>query len=724
MASIIRVKRSTGTTAPSTLNYGEVAYTVGVGTHGNSGSRLFIGDQSLNPLIIGGKYYADLLSIAPGLVAGQTNPTTPANGFVPVLDETRKVDQWNVDNLTLDGNTLSSTDTDGNIILDPNGTGEIIVPDDTYITFGDSSDTKIRYDEATDDRFEVEGADWNFADGVRISISDVSSSFGVDSGALVVAGGVGIGATLNVGGEVGIGSNLTISGWNVNSTQTQLYLFDTTVTNANILGDATDIVLSNTTGITTIRNNVDVDGNLNVDGGNVTSETPDLNLFNSVVTTTNILGAASNVVFGASSGIVTVRNTTLDLDGDLNVDGSNITSNGSVFNLLDTGVATINFGRDATTINIGDSSDSAYVIIDGITEATSTTSGALRVSGGVGIVSSLYVGENLNVGGDSNLSGSLSITQNVVVEGNTTLGNSAGDSVTITGVTTVTGSITQTGTFTNVGGVTIDSIGISSNVIRTASGSGNTLYIDPYPDGLSNEGTVVIKGDLQVDGTSTIVNSTSVTVNEPILNLGDVYTVRTVMETALVGVQTIRLDSTIGLNQYDLVGGSDAIDQVGVDPENPEIATISSIDGDVISINNNLLSNIPVGTQIIIQTAYDTNTDRGISFNYNTGIGSDNNLVGFFGYDDSTGRLTYIPDATITNSVVSGIKGAIDVGSLFLDFNVSGISTRGVSYFNSNGQLVSTNSPEVGYVSDSNYILTTDGSNVPVWTDTLDGGTF
>ena len=500
--------------------------------------------------------------------------------------------------------------------------------------------------------------------------------------------------------------------------------FDPPVTNANILGNATDIVLSNTTGITTIRNNVDVDGNLNVDGGNVTSGTPDLNLFNSVVTTANILGAASNVVFGASSGIVTVRNTTLDLDGDLNVDGSNITSNQSVFNLLDTGVATINFGRDATTINIGDSSDSAYVIIDGITEATSTTSGALRVSGGVGIVSSLYVGQNLNVGGDSNLSGSLSITQNVVVDGNTTLGNSAGDSVTITGVTTVTGSITQTGTFTNVGGVTIDSIGISSNVIRTASGSGNTLYIDPYPDGLSNEGTVVIKGDLQVDGTSTIVNSTSVTVNEPILNLGDVYTVRTVMETALVGVQTIRLDSTTGLNEYDLVSGSDSIDQVGADPENPVLAAITSIDGDVISINNNLLGNLPAGTQIIIQTAYDTNTDRGISFNYNTGIGSDNNLVGFFGYDDSTGRLTYIPDATITNSVVSGVKGAIDVGSLFLDFNVSGISTRGVSYFNSNGQLVSTNSPEVGYVSDSNYILTTDGSNVPVWTDTLDGGTF
>ena len=31
----------------------------------------------------------------------------------------------NVDNLTVDGNTLSSTDANGNILLDPNGTGTI-----------------------------------------------------------------------------------------------------------------------------------------------------------------------------------------------------------------------------------------------------------------------------------------------------------------------------------------------------------------------------------------------------------------------------------------------------------------------------------------------------------------------------------------------------------------------------------------------------------------------
>ena len=40
MASIIRVKRSTGTTAPSSLQFGEVGVTLsGGGTQGNSGDR-------------------------------------------------------------------------------------------------------------------------------------------------------------------------------------------------------------------------------------------------------------------------------------------------------------------------------------------------------------------------------------------------------------------------------------------------------------------------------------------------------------------------------------------------------------------------------------------------------------------------------------------------------------------------------------------------------------
>ena len=254
MASIIRVKRSTGTIAPATLNYGELGLTIGVGTHGNSGGRLFVGDNSSNPLVVGGRYYTDLLSIAPGLVAGQSNPTTAANGFVAILDSNRKVNQWNVDNITIDLNTISSTNVDGDINLDPNGTGEIVIPDDTYLTFGTSKDVKLRYDEATDDRFEIEGADWNFANNVAISISDTTASTTPTTGALTVAGGVGFATHLNVGGNVDIDLDLNVDGGDITTNLTAFNLLNANATTVNAFGAGTSIVIGATTGIATIRN--------------------------------------------------------------------------------------------------------------------------------------------------------------------------------------------------------------------------------------------------------------------------------------------------------------------------------------------------------------------------------------------------------------------------------------------------------------------------------------
>ena len=42
MASIIRVKRSTGTSAPGSLAFGELGLTIGGGATGNKGERLFL----------------------------------------------------------------------------------------------------------------------------------------------------------------------------------------------------------------------------------------------------------------------------------------------------------------------------------------------------------------------------------------------------------------------------------------------------------------------------------------------------------------------------------------------------------------------------------------------------------------------------------------------------------------------------------------------------------
>ena len=100
----------------------------------------------------------------------------------------------------------------------------------------------------------------------------------------------------------------------------------------------------------------------------------------------------------------------------------------------------------------------------------------------------------------------------------------------------VGGDMQVTGISTFIGGIkvppqsalTVGNIGIHSNRIETLTGGGYQLFIDSFPSGLSNEGDVIIKGNLQVDGTTTNVNSTTVTVNDAIMKVGDVTSVRTV----------------------------------------------------------------------------------------------------------------------------------------------------------------------------------------------------
>ena len=53
----------------------------------------------------------------------------------------------------------------------------------------------------------------------------------------------------------------------------------------------------------------------------------------------------------------------------------------------------------------------------------------------------------------------------------------------------------------------------------------------------------------------------------------------------------------------------------------------------------------------------DDGKDRGVEFRWHTGSAA---KIGFFGFDDSTGKFTFIPDATNTDEVFSGTKGTID----------------------------------------------------------------
>ena len=61
--NVIKIKRSTGNSAPSSLNAGELAFTGGAGSQGNNGQRIFIGDpaNSNAVTVIGGNYFTNLM---------------------------------------------------------------------------------------------------------------------------------------------------------------------------------------------------------------------------------------------------------------------------------------------------------------------------------------------------------------------------------------------------------------------------------------------------------------------------------------------------------------------------------------------------------------------------------------------------------------------------------------------------------------------------------------
>ena len=85
MATTIQIKRSTGTSAPSSLSAGELAVTFGTGTQSNLGDRLFIGDGSTVE-VIGGKFFSDMLDHTQGTLTASSALTTDSNSAISDLN--------------------------------------------------------------------------------------------------------------------------------------------------------------------------------------------------------------------------------------------------------------------------------------------------------------------------------------------------------------------------------------------------------------------------------------------------------------------------------------------------------------------------------------------------------------------------------------------------------------------------------------------------------------
>jgi hypothetical protein len=312
------------------------------------------------------------------------------------------------------------------------------------------------------------------------------------------------------------------------------------------------------------------------------------------------------------------------------------------------------------------------------TTSSSTTTGALKVAGGIGVAGDIFVGDDIELksdsarltfGSDSEIRLEHNADAGLIIK-HTATGDDKPVSLTLqTGETDITvnevlGKIdfqapdeaggtdailvaagieaVSEGTFaadnnatklvfkTAASEAASEKMSLSSAGLLTISddliiGDGKTIGSASDPDAITIASggavtfsqDVVITGGLQVDGTTTTVNSTTVTVDDPIFTLGG-----------------------------DSAPGSD------------------------------------------------DNKDRGIEFRYHTGSAA---KVGFFGFDDSTGKFTFIPDATNSSEVFSGTTGGIDVNAV----TVNGLTASRALQTDSSKNLESSavTTTELGYVS-------------------------
>jgi len=114
MAQTIKIKRSTGSTAPSSLSGGELAFTGGAGTYADGGQRLYIGDPANSDAVtvIGGNYFTTMLDHQPGTLTGSS---------AIIVDSNSKVDILKAGNIVVTGSTDTISTASGNLTLAPTG---------------------------------------------------------------------------------------------------------------------------------------------------------------------------------------------------------------------------------------------------------------------------------------------------------------------------------------------------------------------------------------------------------------------------------------------------------------------------------------------------------------------------------------------------------------------------------------------------------------------------
>jgi hypothetical protein len=239
--------------------------------------------------------------------------------------------------------------------------------------------------------------------------------------------------TLNLGGAatvVNIGDSTSATttirgGTLVGNTATQ-NLFNTGATALNIGGAATALSLGAATGTATINNaNTVVAGDLAVNGGDLTTSQTTFNLVNGTATTLNLGGAATSVSIGAATGTATINNANTVVAGDLAVNGGDITTSAAAATLFNTSATTLSLGGAATTFSEGytGTAASTHNLATGAVASTNTKTINIGTGGAAGSTT------NINLGSANG--GTVTVNKDLTVAGSFSSGSAVLSSLTV-----------------------------------------------------------------------------------------------------------------------------------------------------------------------------------------------------------------------------------------------------------------------------------------------------
>jgi predicted acyltransferase (DUF342 family) len=349
----------------------------------------------------------------------------------------------------------------------------------------------------------IHAADTTFE---SVNITYNTNSTDKDTGALIVqSGGAGIELNLNVGGvtKVWDGTNATdtttgalqvVGGLGVAKT---VFAADMSSGSVIVTDDTTSTTA--TTGALKVTGGVSTQENLNVGGvTKVWDETDATTTTSGALQVLGGLGVAKSIhaadtTFESVTVTDTTHSTTKDtgaiivqnggLGVESNIYATNVFAASHIYANVSTAVASANVLDIRGTANVG-ALVTLSTHISETTTSTSTTTGALQVAGGVGIVENLFVGGTGKIEDDTDAttttSGALQVVGGLGVAKTVFAADMSSGSVDVTGTTqatdTLTGALTVAGGISTQTNVHAGNVYISGGLITNTAGVTKKTY--------------------------------------------------------------------------------------------------------------------------------------------------------------------------------------------------------------------------------------------------------